>query len=275
MNKAQELDHVSKNLQVLAASFESTSSFCLKVDINRQQFNKYVSGQHFPSHKVLSKISRYFLMEPEQLSLPPAEFVNFYEGYERSLPVDLHKLPNFMSFIPIAMKSTGDLKKFHGVYCRYHNSSIYKGRILRSIVYIFEKESITQFVTIERFPALDGSGKLGCAFRYSGFCFLVGERLFMMDFEGDKNNEMTFTTLVPQPRTPIKLMHGILNGVAATSYRQPFSTRVIFEHIGHEKLSRKHMRMAAILLPSDMTLPAEVREYITGSNSHIIWGGAD
>lgn len=275
MNTTQDLAHIAKNLQVLAASFESTSSFCLKVDINRQQFNKYISGQHFPSRKVLLKIAKYFLMEPDQLMMAPAAFVNFYEGHENSIPVDFQKLPSFMAFLPIAMKSTADLRKFHGIYCRYHNSSIYKGRILKSLVYIFEKESVTQYITIERFPALDGSGKLGCAFRYSGFCFLVGDRLYMMDFEGDKNNEMTFTTLVPQPRSPIKWMHGILNGVAATSYRQPFSTRAIFEHIDGQKLLKKHLRMAAILLPSDISLPTEVREYITGSGAHIVWGGSD
>ncbi|MDB5848380.1 MAG: family transcriptional regulator, partial [Rhodoferax sp.] len=63
MNNNQDLINISKNLQVLAASFESTSSFCLKVDINRQQFNKYISGQHFPAQKVLAKIAKYFLME--------------------------------------------------------------------------------------------------------------------------------------------------------------------------------------------------------------------
>jgi len=275
MGKEQEILNVSKNLQTLADSFESISGFCRKLAINRQQFNKYIAGQHLPSQKVLQKIARYFMMEPQHLALAPRAFLEFYEGQEQELPANLTKFPSFMQFVPVAMKSTVDLKKFHGVYFRYHNSSIYKGRILKSVVCIFEKDSITQFVTVERFPTLDGSGKVGCVFRYCGFCFLLGERLFMVDFEGDQKNEMTFTVVVPQPRTPIKLMHGILSGIAATSYRPPFSTRAIFEYVGPGKIAKQHLRTATVLLPSDITLPIDVREYLTGSSSNIIWGGAD
>ncbi len=273
MSKHQELLNISQNLAVLADSFESVAEFCRRLGINRQQFNKYLAAQHAPSHKVQLKIARYFMMEPQHLLLSNSEFIKFYEGLEQDIPVDFRSLPEFMQFVPVAMKSTEELRRFHGVYFRYHNSSIYKGRILRSITCIYERNAVTQFLTIERFPKQDGSGRIGYTFKYHGFCFLLGDRMFMIDFEGDQKNEMTFTTLVPQHRNPIRFLYGIVTGVAATSYRPPFSTRLMLEHVDRGMIGKKHLKQATVLLPSDLSLPLEVREYLSGKNANIIWGG--
>jgi hypothetical protein len=40
-------------------------------------------------------------------------------------------------------------------------------------------------------------------------------------------------------------------------------------------IRRQHLRNATVLLPSDLSLPLEVREYMTGDNATIIWGGQD
>lgn len=273
MHKQADIKNLTENLGTLVDSFDSVADFCRKLGINRQQFNKYLAGQHVPSQKILLKISRYFSMEPDQLFMLPAEFTKFYEGLDYEIPIELRELPKFMQFLPLALSSVNALKPFFGVYYRYHNSSIYKGRILKSVTYIYEHNSIAQYVTIERFPKLDGSGKIGYTFTYHGFCFLFGDRIFMIDFEGDQKNEMTFSTLVPQYRNPLRFLYGIVSGIAATTFRQPFSTKMILEFAGREKISKKHFKNATALLPSDISIPLEVREYLTGSNSDIIFGG--
>lgn len=273
MNRQQHTKNLSENLASLAESFDSIADFCRKVGVNRQQFNKYLAGQHIPSQKILLKIGRYFSMEPDHFFLPNPDFVKFYEGQEHEIPVDLRSFPEFMRFLPLALSSSQQIKPFYGVYHRYHNSSIYKGRILRSITCIYERDSVSQYVTIERFPKLDGSGKTGCTFTYHGFCFLLGDRIFMVDFEGDQKNEMTFSTLVPQFRNPVRFLYGVVSGVAATTYRQPFSTRMILEFSEKGKIKKKHLRSATALLQSDLSIPLEVREYLSGDHYEIIWGG--
>ncbi|WP_237416001.1 hypothetical protein, partial [Acinetobacter nectaris] len=77
-----------------------------------------------------------------------------------------------------------------------------------------------EYVTIERFPLIDSNqNKLGYTFRYHGFCTLLGDRIFMIDFESRQNNEITFSILTPQHRTPKRFLYGILNGVASISFR--------------------------------------------------------
>jgi hypothetical protein len=200
MDRPQDRTNLQKNLVLLVESCSSVAGLCRTLDINRQQFNKYLAGQHAPSHKVLQKISRHFMMEVPDLYRQPADFKQFYEGFESELPMGLRSSSQFATFLPFAKASVEPLRDYLGVYYRYHNSSIYKGRILRSVTCLYEAESTIQHVTVERFPLLDGSGKTGYSFTYYGFCFLIGDRIFMVDFEGQQQNELTFSILTASCR---------------------------------------------------------------------------
>ncbi|WP_269502694.1 helix-turn-helix domain-containing protein [Burkholderia sp. IMCC1007] len=273
MDRQHDLSNLASNLSLLVASFDSIADFCRKLNINRQQFNKYLAGHHVPSQKVLLKIAKFFLMEPADLFRAPPEFRSFYEGLEYELPFDLKSAPSFLRFLPLIKSSSTALQDFLGVYYRYHNSSIYKGRILRSVTCLYERDSVVQYVTVERFPLLDQDGKVGYSFKYHGFCFLMGDRIFMIDFEGRQKNEMTFSVLTPQHRRPIRFLYGVVTGVASSSFRQPFSTRIALNFADRGHMQRKHLRNATVLLPSDTSLPAEIRDYMTGDQSTVLWGG--
>ncbi|SAL53664.1 hypothetical protein AWB69_05657 [Caballeronia udeis] len=273
MDRQQDVAHLATNLSLLVASFDSVADFCRKLNVNRQQFNKYLAGYHVPSQKVLIKIAKFFLMEPADLFRAPAEFRSFYEGLEYELPIDLKSAPQFLHFLPLIKSSVGPLRDFLGVYYRYHNSSIYKGRILRSVTCIYEHDSVIRYVTVERFPLQESTHKVGYSFTYHGFCFLLGDRIFMIDFEGRQRNEMTFSVLTPQHRRPIRFLYGVVTGVASSSFRQPFSTRLALCFADRGSIRKKHLREATVLLPSDQSLPLEIREYMTGDQSTMVWGG--
>ena len=101
------------------------------------------------------------------------------------------------------------------------------------------------------------------SFTYRGVCYMMGSRIFMCDFEHKQQNEMTSTILMPQFRTPIRYMFGLLIGIAATAYGQPFATRVAFERKNDDSVIRKAMvRQATMLQPNDPQIPANVINYI-------------
>jgi len=273
MNRLQELQHITANLQTLVASFSSVADFCRRLDVNRQQFNKYLAGQHLPSRKVRQQIARHFLMEGTDLSRAPADFRRFYDGLQYELPVDLRATPQFTQFLPLIRASAEALRDYCGVYYRYHNSSIYKGSVLRSVLCIYERGGSARHVTIERFPGRDGRRGTGYAFAYHGFSFLLGDRIFLLDFEGAQQNEMTFTVLTPQHRRPLRFLHGLVTGVASSSFRQPFSTRIALAYAGPGPIRKQHLRQATTLAPDDASIPPEMRDYLTGERGMVIWGG--
>jgi transcriptional regulator with XRE-family HTH domain len=275
MDRQQELTNVAANLAQLAASFQSVSEFCRKLDINRQQFNKYVAGRHLPAQKVLQKIARFFLMEPDDLTRAPADFRTFFEGHDVGLPFELTGAPELLKFLPMLASTSDALRGMHGVYYRYHNSSIYKGKVLRSVLWLYERDGTTRYATIERFPLLDGSGKTGYTFTYHGFCLLLGDRIFLLDSESKQRNELTLSILNQQHRRPKRFFYGLYTAVASSSYRQPFATRIAFQHVSSGRLERRHLRDATVLAPDDASLPTEIRQYLTGAQALTVWGGED
>lgn len=272
MIRQKSLEGLAKNLLLLAESFDSITDFCVKVGVNRQQFNKYLAERHLASQKVLAKIAKYFHMEPDDLFRKPEQFRNFYNGLEQELP-DLQRYPDLLELLKAARSNNDKMSLYHGVYYRYHRSSIYKGKLLRSVTYIYEREDITQYVTVERFPMLNGTGATAFTFVFRGFCMLLGDRIFMIDFEGKQKNELTFTVLTPQYRTPVRFLYGVVTGVASTSYRQPFSTRVVLARDGNSAIKRKHLRAATVLELESSDIPLEVRSYLSSPEAAVIFGG--
>ncbi|MFZ4831826.1 helix-turn-helix transcriptional regulator [Rouxiella sp. Mn2063] len=266
-------DNIKNNLNILLGSCKSTADMCRKVDINRQQFNKYLSGQHIPSKNTLSKIARYFNLDVDDLFRTPAEFKKNFESYDNEIPLHLRQSSIFSNIVLQSKLTASHLKDYLGVYYRYHFSSIYKGKVLKSLTYIFMRNDIVEYVTIERFPLMGENNKTGYTFRYNGICILMGDRMFMIDTEQKQNNEMTFTTLVPQQRRPVRYLHGILTGIASSSFRQPFSSRVSFEFMGQQKLSKSLLANATVLHDAE-SVPLEILAYLAEEDGRTLWGGA-
>jgi transcriptional regulator with XRE-family HTH domain len=274
VDRNERLRNLARNLQILSRSFRSVAEACRRLGVNRQQFNKYLAGRHVPSSAVLATIAHFFSIDEDDLFLGEADFNTVFEGARFDLSRELRASREFQRFAPFIASSGEQLQPYYGVYYRYHNSSIYKGKILRSVVCIYGSDSIAQYVCMERFPKLDGSGKVEYLFKYHGFALLIGERIFLVDFEGIQRNELTFSILLPRSRNVLRLLFGVVSGVAATSFREPFATRMVLDYQGAGPIRKHHLQAATALQPSDRTIPVEARSYLGGKNSTIVWGGA-
>ncbi|QNE50934.1 MULTISPECIES: helix-turn-helix transcriptional regulator [Enterobacteriaceae] len=266
-------NNIQNNLRLLLSSCNSIADMCRKTDINRQQFNKYLAGHHLPSRNTLNKVSRYFNLGPEDLYLSPPKFKALFQSNDADARNALLGSVNFNYFISLANLTSNNLSDYLGVYHRYHYSSIYKGKVLRSVTVIYERDNVVEYSTIERFPLMGHPGKTGYVFRYNGFCFMLGDRIFMIDSEQKQNNEMTFTILTPQYRRPVRYLHGIITGIASTSFRQPFSSRVSLQYSGDSKITRSLIKSATIL--TDLKgVPEEILNYLDNDGAGILWGGS-
>jgi transcriptional regulator with XRE-family HTH domain len=254
--------NLARNLRILCSSKDSIAEICRRIGISRQQFNKYLSGKHEPSRANLRLICQYFGIDILDLHLAPVRFSALFA--KKSFPhLDvLRRSPLATRLLSVAAQSQKDLVGYCGVYERYHPSSIYKGQILRSIVYIYVKDGVVQYSYIERFQNLDDPKKARYIFKYHGVCSFLGGRIFFVDFESVNGNEITYSILIPQQRSSRELLFGLTMGVAASLSREPFAARVALRYCGEGPLSRTFMRRSRTLDPSDGSIPAEVRQYL-------------
>lgn len=272
MNRKRQTTPMQDNLRVLVDRFESVAAFCRATDINRQQFNKYLAGVHEPSARTIARLCEQFRVAASDFQLSRAQFEARLaaDGPTQSSALGSSALKQFEGF---ALASVHELKPFLGTYFRYHHSSIYPGRIVRAVTVIYRNKDLVEHLTIERFPMPEDEGKGHYSFLYTGVCYMLGNRVFMVDYERRQRNEMTMAILMPQHRTPMRFLYGLLTGVASSTFRQPFSSRVIFERRSDDTSIRKgKLRLATVLEPGHPDISSAVARYFESSEGRLIFG---
>lgn len=86
----------SQNLRALVAGAASISAVCRALDINRTQFNRYLSGEAHPRPEVLARICAYFDQDARIL-LEPLSVIRAKEPPFSGTDVDLRPFRSIMS----------------------------------------------------------------------------------------------------------------------------------------------------------------------------------
>lgn len=261
--KPSRIADFSANLRYLCDQRGSVSQICRKARINRQQFNKYLSGKHLPSPTNVRIIADHFSLGAETLFSDHNDFRalidgNFFETFSR-----LRREPQVLRFLSTMMGTPESVESgLLGVYDRYQFSSIYPRRILKSAFCIYRGTDFLQHCYVERFPSYDNPAQTAYTFKYHGYVMPIEGRVFTVDFESVQRNEITFGILTSVQRNSKRLMLGITSGIAATMYRQPFSTRLALHYRKSGLLTRADLAVATTLDMNDPSIPREVREYL-------------
>jgi transcriptional regulator with XRE-family HTH domain len=256
-----ELDRtvVLNNIRTLSLRHGNVSEICRQLLINRQQFNKYLAGQHFPSRSNLTAISDFFGISFEELANP-----NLQTG--GTAPV-LSEHARLLTAEPVAsLLASSDsrwLGSLVGTYEKYHYSSIYRGDVVRSLLRITERNGIFVYSNYEAFPGRTDPGHVEFTFRYAGVALGISGRLFLMDFERLQSNELTFSIFAPVVRKPMRFLVGVTSGIAADAGREPYCSKAVLDFRGNVRPTRQLVRRASVIPPDDPTIPVEVSQHIT------------
>jgi len=254
------------NLRLLCARQGSISQVCRQVGINRQQFNKYLSGRHIPSSENIRVIANHFGVGPEIMFSEHEHFRTLVEGNFFDILDHLRRAPQVVRFLDMmTVANKLSLGQYAGCYDRYQFSSIYARRILRSAFCIFRNGDFLNHYYVERFPSYDNPRKTEYVFKYHGFTFPIEDRVFCIDFESVQKNEMTFSIFSPVQRNSKQFMFGIVSGVAATMFRQPFATRAVLHFRRPGLIGRAELEASTALDMNDASIPREARDYLGDS----------
>ena len=267
LSTEQSAANFSTNLRALCQSRNSISDVCRGLGISRQQFNKYLSGQHLPSRHNLNLIATFFLIEPEELTVKPAAFASKLRKKPARTLRFLGDSVRFAELAHVCEAEQTNTAAFCGVYERYQFSSIYNGRILRSLVSIRDCDGFICHGYVERFQNLDQPNQAETIFKFRGMTSMIAGRLFMIDFESTRKNEMTATFLIPRARGTSPVLFGLTMGVAASLAREPFATRVALRRVSAGRMKTTLIRGAAALAPDDPSIPTDIRRFLGASRT--------
>jgi transcriptional regulator with XRE-family HTH domain len=250
------------NLKLLASYYPSISEMCRKLEINRQQFMKYLSGTSFPSRHTMRRLCDFFGVDEYEILLPHDQFRNIV----RLRPVhdleDIALPPGLGAMMSQAQRSRSLLSKAHGYFHEYYLSFSAPGHVLKSLVYVYSWNDYTLYKRLERLRRPNRSGPPD-VYKYAGIITVVGDRMHLLDQEVITGSELTQTVLFMNYRNRVSTLTGLTMGVSGGDAHEPSSARVVLEYIGRAVNLRQAISECRLYPISSEEVPERILRHLT------------
>ena len=248
-----------KNLRLLCSYHQSIADVCRQLGVNRSQFNRYLSGETFPSLRLMRRMCDFFGVEEAEILMPHGQFSELVRLKPSESGVRAER--NVVAAIAddIRMGSRSALDPYVGYYFTYYNSMSHPGKTLRSLTRLYRTPHGVNVKSVES-VGVPGDRKFTC--KYEGGCFILGDRIFMTVMETLTRNEVMQIILYPSYNNRIRYLSGVVSGVAARAPRPPAATQIIYQFLGDRLDLKKAMKLCALYEPDDPEIPGEVRSML-------------
>lgn len=250
------------NLRLLTSYHRSIAEVCRRLGLNRQQFNKYLSGHSRPSHNNLRRICDFFGVEEHELLLPEQEFRDLLAlkpGPARRPPGGLPPyVPMTERIFDYARK---DIGRYAGFYFSYRRSFSNPDFVLKSLVQVRAQDDRLISKRLERVMEPGQSDLPPYLCKYVGYFLFLSDRIYVIEWEKLAGDELSETILYPSHRNQVSWLSGLNLGVSTSDERAIGAARVLFQHIGR----RVNLRRAMARLGKYALASHEVPEYVRTS----------
>jgi len=220
----------SANLRAACARQPSISQVCRDLGINRQQFNKYLSGASFPSAYNFRRICAYFELDAAALMS-----LSFVEGSPASTdpsPADVLFGPILRHMQHAGSDASRKLERYVGYYHSYYCSPAFPGRILKSISRIYRRDGLFFDRTMERAVNRDGPHVSIMINRYTGAVIHTDDRIYILHQHMALHQTLSMVAFYPSYAATPRLLSGVFVSVSSGPGRQPFASRCVYEYQG-------------------------------------------
>lgn len=220
----------AENLRLLCSHYASVAEVCRRIGINRQQFNKYLSGASTPSLHSLRRICDFFGVEEGEIFLPAHEFAGLIrvrgEAPSDALAATIGQIA---ARFP---DSQHKLRKYCGHYFVYMSTPAYPGMILKYFAAVFQRGDQTYAKAIERLVDKQNPELGGYISKYQSLVLHAEDRIYMMDHNPMGHQVFALTVIYPSHRTRLHFLPGLGIAVSGGPGRQAFATRMVYEYLG-------------------------------------------
>ena len=250
---------LAANLRSLCSHHKSIAGVCRKLNINRQQFNRYLSGASVPSLANLRKMSDFFGVDEYELMMPHADFLRSV------MPRPVSR--NSLGLLELALTQLGAgagaprkaLAQYCGMYAVYFYSPVWSGHIVRSLTVIAGEDDSIVSRSMQKLyvPGTGQSSRVVQKFR--GILKNIVDRLYLLEYETNSNDLAALTILFPSHRKPLQFLTGLMLTVSSGGNHQPFASRSVYERLPPHMSLRSELSRCRLYQPDDPNIPEEVR----------------
>ncbi|WP_371055122.1 helix-turn-helix domain-containing protein [Rhodosalinus sp. K401] len=253
------MDDFADNLSFLCSHYPSIAEVCRRLGINRQQFNKYLSGQSRPSRANMRRICDFFGVTEGEIVSEASQLRSL--ASVRTQPFASPALDGPMAHLERLMRASGSLRRYDGFYFRYFYSFGKPGRITKSLARIYHVDGRCYWKNLELIRE-DGRGPADAISKYEGAVFFLTNRIYIVEYEAMQSNSITQMTLYPSYHSRIGRLTGIQTGGPTRRGRKPGASIAMLEHLGQQVDVKRALYGCGLFAPDALEIPEGVPEMI-------------
>lgn len=257
---------IANNLRYLCGLRRSTSEVCRSIGINRQQFNKYLSGTTTPSAFNLGRISAYFGLDAGVLRQPSAEFRRVLSQHQGG-PPEPAAAPSSIHWefcktaLGLAALNPEALRPHVGLYFRYNYAFDGSGRIVRGLFRVSETDGLFVTRLVERVQHRSNGSKRLTTLKYDGVLAALSGCLFSVEFERLMKSCIGHAAFPCLMRPGQRFLTGIQSSFS-TSTGRPAASRVVLERVGRGTSVREMLRQCGTFQRGDGVIDPDVLQLV-------------
>ena len=252
--------HFATNLRLVCNQYRSVAHVCRSLEINRQQFNKYLSGKIHPSKHNLIRLCEFFKISKEQFNLHPDDFSAVVIEAPKPEPgASGSMVETLINSLPSSVET---LSRYEGYYYSYAHALGFPGQMIRSLVRIYRVNN--QFYTRGTDHLWD-KGETNPhrqRFKYQGIALYLGDRIFITELETLTKSAVCHTILFPSYRNIVVSLSGITMGVGSINSHMPKATRVEYQFLGKQVDIKEALRGCGLFDLDSGLIDSNIRKRI-------------
>lgn len=236
-----------QNLRLLCTYYSSIADVCRRLGINRQQFNKYLSGDANPSRHNLLRICEFFGVGEQDLNLPEDRFKYIINTSPRDRERNLQFYSHMHNLDAILAHGQANMQPYEGYYHAYYPSGGQEGHLIRALLFVGKNNDRNYYTKRISTYHLEESGRrFKVLYRYLGIPILLGERMYIHEYDTFGRDILTTTILYGAFRNRVDVLTGLQVGVAGRRSLEPAAGNVVLQHLGRDISIRKALSECGI-----------------------------
>lgn len=250
----------AKNLRTACNQHRSVAHVCRSLEMNRQQFNKYLSGQIYPSKHNLARICQFFKLSEAQFALDSMQFEQLIsENSDPDLSNPVSELDRVLDSLPNTINA---LSRYEGYYYSHFHALGFPGSLVRSLVHIYRHKNRFCTKNIEHLWNKEKGEPNHHRFKYVGIAYYLGDRIFITEHETLTQSVICHTILFPSYRNAIDTLSGITSGVGSLNSHMPKAGRVEYKFLGKKIDLREGLQGCGLFELNSTAISEDIRERI-------------
>ncbi len=253
------LQDLPQNLRLLCSYGKSVSEICRRAGLNRQQFNKYLSGDSYPSIQNLRRICEYFGVDEYEILLDQKSFREIVNVRPLRFGTQGDPLYQFVDGVARTAGNVEAMRWLLGYYQVYYRWHLRDDMIQCSLTHFSEQKGIYLSKNIEKIgpPLNDISSMHKC----HGWAVSSGDRIFIMEQQFAAKSKL-FGTMLYAPQTPnFRYIEGLIIGTVSDAIRQIGCYRIVYEYLGRAPDLRAALKRCGVYEADHEAITPFVREH--------------